>query len=105
MELDLDLDHLLLVLAANKAVEVSDEVVFLEEGVGAVLALIGDEVFVMNLNMLLHVVELSELFVATCALKNLVVATSSLVQLAQFAVTFFFLANLLVSLNLAFQGF
>ena len=76
MELDLDLDHLLLVLAANKAVEVSDEVVFLEEGVGAVLALIGDEVFVMNLNMLLHVVELSELFVAACALQNLVVATS-----------------------------
>ena len=54
-----------LVRAAGLSFKVSNEVVLLQELAGAILTLVWYVVCVMNLNMLLHVVELGELLVAS----------------------------------------
>ena len=64
-KLDLGLDHLRLVCAADLSFKVSNEVVLLQELVVAILTLVWYEVCIMYLNMLLHVVELGELLAAS----------------------------------------
>ena len=51
------------------------KIILLQECFLAIIALVWGEVFVMNFDMLTHIIELSELLVADSALEDLVVTT------------------------------